>query len=242
MTLHTTNMHCTSATLLRTALISSAPRATTIPPLFLIPAFTISQATPFSTTPTAHARKDGNPNRGVSALRHTGIGKKQTLSVKLADLPKPVLDRELRSKVEVDEDHGLWDFLPPTRTAIRTPAELNAHGRGWTVPELRCKDWDDLHRLWWVCIKERNRISTQAYEHEKIRGVDGMNGEHEAHLRDQEVRKTMKSLRHCLTERWYAWENAREAAMEDDEVDLYADVEKGEEAYLPSQDEPEVCY
>ena len=235
-------MHCTGGTLLRNALISSASRATTLPPLFLLPAFTINQTTPFSTSPTAHARKDGNRSRGVSALRHTGIGKKQTLSVKLADLPRPVLDPELRSKVDVDEDHGLWDFLPSARTAIRTPEELHAHGRGWTVPELRCKDWDDLHRLWWVCIKERNRLATESYEHENIRGVDGMYGEFESQTRDKEVRKTMKSVRHCLTERWYAWANARVAAMEDDEVDLYADVEKGEQAYLPRQEgELEVC-
>jgi len=42
----------------------------------------------------------------------------------------------------------------------------------------------------------------------------------------------MKAIRHVLTERWYAWENARVAAMEDEEVDLYADSEQGESAYL----------
>ena len=36
-----------------------------------------------------------------------------------------------------------------------------------------------------------------------------------------------------LTERWYAWENARVAAMEDEEIDLYADPEQGGQAYLP---------
>ncbi|KAK5138422.1 hypothetical protein LTR08_000008 [Meristemomyces frigidus] len=229
-------MHCTSASLLRSALISSASRATTLPPLFLLPAFTISQTTPFSTTPAAHARRDGNRARGVSALRHTGIGKKQTLSVKLENLPQPVLDPKRRSKVEVDEDHGLWDFLPPSQAAIRTPEELHAHGRGWTVAELRKKDWDDLHRLWWVCIKERNRLATQAYEHDRIAGVDGMYGEHEAQGRDEEVRKTMKSVKHCLTERWYTWENARVAGMEDVEVDLTADLDRGEKAFLPRED------
>ena len=236
-------MHCTSSTLLRSALISSTSRATTLPPLFLLPAFTTSQTTPFSTSPAAHARRDGNRSRGVSALRHTGIGKKQTLSVKLANLPQPVLDPQRRSKVEVDDNHGLWDCLPPGgNAALRTPAELHAHGRGWTVPELRNKDWDDLHRLWWVCIKERNRLATQQYEHDKVAGVDGMYGQHEIEERDKEVRKTMKSVRHCLTERWYAWENARVAAMEDDEVDLYADLDKGEEAYLPAQDAADVSH
>ncbi|KAK4548158.1 hypothetical protein LTR36_010027 [Oleoguttula mirabilis] len=243
-------MHCTGAFLLRSALIPSIPRTTTattasLPAAFLLPAFTTTTPQPtaratFSTTPSAHARKDGNRNRGVSALRHTGIGKKQKLSVSLKDLPRPVLDPQRRSKVQVDDDHGLWDFLPTARTALRTPDELHAHGRGWTVPELRHKDWDDLHRLWWVCIKERNRLATQWYEHDRIGGMDGgagMYGEHEGAARDKEVRKTMKGVRHCLTERWYAWENARVAGMEDGEVDLYAEVERGEAAYLPRGEE-----
>lgn len=69
-----------------------------------------------------------------------------------------------------------------------------------------------------------------------------MYGEYEAAERDKQVRKTMKGIRHCLTERWYAWENARVAGMEDPEVDLYADLEKGEAAYLPrSEESTEVC-
>lgn len=45
----------------------------------------------------------------------------------------------------------------------------------------------------------------------------------------------MAAIRHTLTERWYSWENARQAAMEDEEVDLYADSEKGGQAYLPRE-------
>lgn len=43
----------------------------------------------------------------------------------------------------------------------------------------------------------------------------------------------MKAIKGVLTTRWYAWESARVAAMEDEEVDLYADPEKGQPAYLP---------
>lgn len=45
----------------------------------------------------------------------------------------------------------------------------------------------------------------------------------------------MKRIKHTLTERWYMWENARQAAMEDEEVDLYADSEKGQLAYVPRE-------
>lgn len=63
---------------------------------------------------------------------------------------------------------------------MATPGDLNAHGRAWTVGELRNKDWDDLHRLWWVCIKEMNRIRTFNAERERM---GNMYGAHESENR-----------------------------------------------------------
>ncbi|KAK5118452.1 hypothetical protein LTR62_002966 [Meristemomyces frigidus] len=220
----------------------SEPEVSTVLPVaFLLPAFnTTPQSAPFSATTAPQARKDGNRNRGVSALRHTGIGKKQYLRVKPSDLPEPVLDPLKRTRVEVDENHPLWDFFYPTRDPdhlkrelIQSPDSINAHGRGWTVPELRLKDWDDLHRLWWVCVKERNRSATQELARQQVGGRYGMYGDYESNMRRDEVNKTMKCIKFVLTERFYAWENARVSAMEDEEVDLEADVAKGENAYLP---------
>jgi hypothetical protein len=37
-----------------------------------------------------------------------------------------------------------------------------------------------------------------------------------------QVRKTMKAIRHTLIERWYAFESARQNAMTDPQIDLYA--------------------
>lgn len=51
---------------------------------------------------------------------------------------------------------------------------------------------------------------------------------------------TMKAVKHALTERWYAWENARNAAMEDDEINMYADLDNNEPAYIPRKDDGEV--
>lgn len=48
-----------------------------------------------------------------------------------------------------------------------------------------------------------------------------------------QLRKTQKAIKICLTERWYSWEEARVAAMEDEEIDLFADTEFGQPAYLP---------
>jgi large subunit ribosomal protein L47 len=104
-----------------------------------------------------------------------------------ASLPKPVLDPEQRSKVEVDPDHGLWEFFNEERTALSTPLELSNHGRGWTVTELRTKDWEDLWRLWWVCLKERNRLETFAIEKKRITKSGDMYGDYEAEERGDAV-------------------------------------------------------
>ena len=43
-------------------------------------------------------------------------------------LPQPVLDPERRSKVKVDDKHGLWGFFNQGRKALTPPEEDNSHG------------------------------------------------------------------------------------------------------------------
>lgn len=47
----------------------------------------------------------------------------------------------------------------------------------------------------------------------------------------------MKNIKFTLTERWYAWEDARWGAMADPSVDMYA--EDGQNAYDESKDAAE---
>lgn len=82
----------------------------------------------FSTFPTLcqPSKRAGNPNRGESALRRTGLHNPVGMSAE--PLPVPVLDPKRRSQIIVDKDHGLWGFFNKERTALSTPEQDAACG------------------------------------------------------------------------------------------------------------------
>lgn len=138
----------------------------------------------FSTTAYLSKRRrnrDHNRQRGLSAIR--GTGTREVLSVDNEPLPRPV-GRDEFPAVVTDADHGLWDFFYSKEKPLNTPAEDAAHGRSWKVEELRRKSWEDLHSLWWVCVKERNRIATGNWE--RTKGKYGY-GDNESKAREIEV-------------------------------------------------------
>ncbi|KAK5806211.1 hypothetical protein VI817_000469 [Penicillium citrinum] len=180
-----------------------------LPPAYLAPSLHFSmtrtpvQSSNFSTTPVAAGRgRDMNRVRGVSAIHRTGTRFK--LSAAKYPLPQPVSPEKMQSR-GATPDHGLWGFFPPSREALSVPEFDDDFGRPWAIQELREKSWDDLHKLWWVCVKERNRIATSNFERSRLKPGYG---DHEAHERDRAVQVTQKSIKHVLRERWYAWEEA----------------------------------
>ncbi|KAI1807150.1 MRP-L47-domain-containing protein [Daldinia bambusicola] len=184
-----------------------------------------TQSCPFSTTPERNERRprrDNNRFRGLSAIYRSGP--RFRMNIEKHQLPKPV---DYKPEIKVDPNHGLWDFFYSKDKLLLTPDEEAEHGRGWTVEELRHKSWEDLHKLWWVCIKEQNRIATARKERVRLKLRDGADVAEE---RLSEVRKTMKSIKHALTERFYVWEDARKLAETDPEIDLT----NTERPYIPS--------
>jgi len=90
-------------------------------------------------------------------------------------------------------------------------------GRAWTVGELRNQDWDALHQLWWVCVKERNRLATEKIERARL---DAGYGDQESKDRDTVVQETMKAILDTLSERHQAYMEAVELAKQDPSIDL----------------------
>ncbi|KAJ8116993.1 hypothetical protein OPT61_g1720 [Boeremia exigua] len=83
--------------------------------------------------------------------------------------------------------------------------------------ELRSKDWDSLHQLWWVCVKERNRLATEKLERARLKAIYG---DHEGKERDEAVQKTMKAILDTLAERTQAYQEAYALASQDPSIDL----------------------
>jgi len=95
--------------------------------------------------------------------------------------------------------------------------EEHRHGRSWTVGELRSRDWESLHQLWWVCVKERNRLATEKIERKRLQAGYG---DHENEYRDKTVQKTMKAILDTLAERHQAYHEAFELAKRDPQIDM----------------------
>lgn len=90
-------------------------------------------------------------------------------------------------------------------------------GRAWTVGELRSRDWESLHQLWWMCVKERNRLATATIE---LQRLDVGSGELENEERDKVVQETMKAILDTLAERQQAYREAYALARKDPTIDL----------------------
>ena len=119
-------------------------------------------------------------NVGVSAIHRTGH--RRPVSMSQYPLPKPVpLEHRNLPNTEVDESHGLWGFLlaeeercvfargggvPRSVVLILRCLVLTDQilGRPWDYVELSKLNFENLHKLYWVCLKERNRVSTRIEE------------------------------------------------------------------------------
>ncbi|CAL9758371.1 unnamed protein product [Musa acuminata subsp. burmannicoides] len=80
------------------------------------------------------------------------------------------------------------------------------YGRGWKASELRLKSWDDLQKLWYVLLKEKNLLMTQRQM------LHAQNLRFPNPERIPKVRKSMCRIKHVLTERAIAEPDPRRSA------------------------------
>ncbi|XP_012080116.1 39S ribosomal protein L47, mitochondrial [Jatropha curcas] len=69
------------------------------------------------------------------------------------------------------------------------------YGRSWKASELRLKSWDDLQKLWYVMLKEKNMLMTQRQM------LHAQNLRFPNPERLPKVSKSMCRIKHVLTER-----------------------------------------
>ncbi|KAI8907795.1 mitochondrial 39-S ribosomal protein L47 (MRP-L47)-domain-containing protein [Gorgonomyces haynaldii] len=87
-------------------------------------------------------------------------------------------------------------------------------GRAWTKDELRGKSFDDLHTLWWQCLKENNKLESQKVEAKRFK----LFFPHQTRVR--QVRDTMSRIKFVVWERRTAYLRAKalESGMDVEQV------------------------
>lgn len=85
------------------------------------------------------------------------------------------------------QTHGLDEFF--------TNQQAGVVGRAWGVHECRLKSSSELHKLWFVCVKERNMLYTYKHITERYK-IELQNSD-----RFSKVKNTMRSIKVVLGER-----------------------------------------
>ncbi|KAL1933576.1 hypothetical protein VTP01DRAFT_7666 [Rhizomucor pusillus] len=94
---------------------------------------------------------------------------------------------------------GLYQFF---ENGEALPKRITT-GRSWTAKELRQKSFEDLHKLWYVLLKERNVLATQRGEARRQQlSTDVFDNSD----RMKKVRKSMARIKLVLNERQREYE------------------------------------
>ncbi|GBE84950.1 hypothetical protein SCP_0701320 [Sparassis crispa] len=129
--------------------------------------------------------------------------------------------------IPVNPNHGLYGFFRRTEkdgvVSYETVEQNNAlttnTGRSWTAAELRLKSFKDLHTLWYVLLRERNLLASQAEEARRHGITVGVLNVKQKSLR---CRKSMARIKYVINERRLAYEGAVGALREQREKELAA--------------------
>eukprot|EP01017_Pseudomicrothorax_dubius_P009251 TRINITY_DN1310_c0_g1_i4.p2 TRINITY_DN1310_c0_g1~~TRINITY_DN1310_c0_g1_i4.p2 ORF type:complete len:299 (-),score=89.76 TRINITY_DN1310_c0_g1_i4:1321-2217(-) len=144
-----------------------------------------------------------------------------------------------RRSLRCSEKAGQFTEMPLAQKMTEQKKKISM-GRAWKAEELRLKSTEDLHRLWYVLLKEKNLILSDNVLKRKIFGSIGQQG------RYGKVKRSMARLLTVITERERICQAYRKK-LEDD----YVAVQRAEYDKLVAEEEerkrnlprvPEITY
>lgn len=109
---------------------------------------------------------------------------------------------------DVSPDHPLWAFFPDgnkSETCYRDPDDIDTESRAWDFAELRRKSFDDLHKLWYLTLKERNILAREVRLGDALGSQDYRRHED----LDAKLKLTQKRIKQVLLERQVAHERVQ---------------------------------
>lgn len=131
--------------------------------------------------------------------------------LKAVNLRQPIAPTH--KNFDVSPDHPLWAFFSGGNEAeysYRTSDEIDRDSRAWNMAELRRKSFDDLHKLWYIILKERNIV---AREIRLVMAIDQMNPSAYREL-DDKLSLSQKRIKQVLLERQVAFERGQTLTQE----------------------------
>ncbi|KAK9332630.1 mitochondrial 39-S ribosomal protein L47 (MRP-L47)-domain-containing protein [Lipomyces starkeyi] len=147
-------------------------------------------------------RSSGPVDESVEVLVSSKKGEHVDLQPRPPITPSP-------GNVVTPDNHPLWQFYRSKDRCLTHPQVYDQLGRSWGIPELRRKGYEDLHVLWYVCLKELNILRTEMSALRiaiRPNMIDNVAQKYDEPLK--RVRRSMRNIRTVLLERYYAWENA----------------------------------
>ncbi|CCD27164.1 mitochondrial 54S ribosomal protein uL29m NDAI_0J02720 [Naumovozyma dairenensis CBS 421] len=136
--------------------------------------------------------------------------------LKNLEVTPPIPPSTANKQFHISDTHPLWQFFhtnikdnKKSHDYITPPSQLDTQSRSWSITELRRKSFNDLHSLWYACLRQRNIFAREMHLINTETSSNKNNHVHSLQQINEKCRVTMWRIRHVLSERDYAFRIAR---------------------------------